>query len=102
MTNRSDDDIRSHVLDKISSVPSVRPGAVEVHVNSGVVTLSGRVSSYQELFDIEGRVGKVLGVLGLYTYIQSDGCMVRHQRRTNGERRCAVRDRRYLNDVVTG
>ena len=95
MTNKSDDYVRSQVLEAISSVPLVRPCDLEVYVNSGVVTLSGRVSSDQELFDIESRVVKVSGVHGLHTYIQSDGCTVRQTRRTTGERRCAVHDRRF-------
>jgi osmotically-inducible protein OsmY len=94
MTSYSDDEMRARILDVIDSTRSVYPGDVEVHVNAGVVTLSGRVSSYQTLLDVERLVIAIPGVRGLQTYIQSDIGNLTDRRSTVKERRCKVGERR--------
>jgi hypothetical protein len=101
MTNESDYEMRCLVLGAIDSIPSVKTGEFEVYVKDSVITLIGRVNSYQALFDIESRVSKISGILGLQTYIQSDVDTFSERRQMVKERRCTVRERRCSNSDLS-
>ncbi|WP_341717092.1 BON domain-containing protein [Micromonospora sp. FIMYZ51] len=63
--NRTDQDIRSAVLDELDWEPRVRPHEIGVTVAEGVVTLAGRVDSYAKKWVAERaahRVGQVRAV----------------------------------------
>jgi osmotically-inducible protein OsmY len=94
MVGTFDDAMRDQVLETIVAIPSVKPGDCEVYVNDGVVTLSGRVNSYETLCDIERRVSKLSGIHGLRTYVHSDFGKLSEQPRAFSDRRSAARDRR--------
>lgn len=94
MVGTFDDEMRNQVLQALVAIPSVKAGDCEVYVNDGVVTLSGRVNSYETLCDIESRVSKLSGIHGLRTYVHSDFGKLAEQPRAVSERRSAVRDRR--------
>lgn len=95
MTGKSDDEIRVQIMDSIGAIPSVKSGDCEVYVNAGVVTLSGKVNSYQALSDIELRVSKVSEIHGIQTYVQSDFGADSDRRCAAGDRRGTARDRRF-------
>jgi osmotically-inducible protein OsmY len=94
MNINTDEDMRARVVEAIQSIPSVKSGDCEVYVNAGVVTLCGRVDTYQALSDIEHQVGKIAGIHGIQTYIQTDVGTGAEQRGAVRDRRCTVRDRR--------
>jgi osmotically-inducible protein OsmY len=94
MNINSDEEMRVQVLATIQSLPTVKPGDCEVYVNAGVVTLCGRVDTYQALSDIEHQVSRIAGIHGIQTYIQTDVGNDQEQRSARTDRRCTVRDRR--------
>jgi osmotically-inducible protein OsmY len=94
MKINSDEEMRVQVLEKIQSIPAVKAGDCEVYVNAGVVTLCGRLDTYQALSDIEHQVSQIVGIHGIQTYIQTDVGTASDQRGAVKDRRCTVRDRR--------
>ena len=59
---RTDSELQRYVLDELKWEPSVDAAHIGVSVNDGIVTLSGRVSSYAEKYAAERAAKRVYGV----------------------------------------
>ena len=59
---RTDSELQRYVLDELKWEPSVDAAHIGVSVNDGIVTLSGRVSSYAEKYAAERATKRVYGV----------------------------------------
>jgi osmotically-inducible protein OsmY len=59
---RTDSELQRYVLDELKWEPSVDAAHIGVSVNDGIVTLSGRVSSYAEKYVAEKAAKRVYGV----------------------------------------
>jgi len=59
---RTDSELQRYVLDELKWEPSVDAAHIGVSVNDGIVTLSGRVSSYAEKYAAERATKRVHGV----------------------------------------
>ena len=65
---RDDASIRLEIHDRLATHDSsIAPGAINVHVEDGRVTLTGVVNSYRDLQAVRRRVSAVSGVAGIHT-----------------------------------
>ena len=60
----TDKDLRRDVLDELDFDPSLDAGAIGVAVSEGLVTLTGHVGSYGQMFAVEKVVKRIKGVRG--------------------------------------
>jgi len=67
-----DIDLRDRVIDQLQSEGEVDASAIHVSVDDGYVTLSGRVSSFEERSAAERAAGEVEGVKGVDVEITVD------------------------------
>ncbi len=66
----TDRQIQQNVLNELSTDPSVNAEHIGVSVNSGIVTLTGKVGTFYEKFGAEKAAQRVLGVQGLTVAIE--------------------------------
>ncbi|NEH45704.1 BON domain-containing protein [Rhizobium leguminosarum] len=62
--------LRQNILDELEFDPSIDAASIGVAVDNGIVTLTGRVSSYSEKQTAEGVVKRVKGVRGIAEEIE--------------------------------
>lgn len=62
LENLDDDEIASLILEELGEYPEIDPDAIDVDVEDGFVTLTGRVGTEYELQVIEQVVSDVLGI----------------------------------------
>jgi osmotically-inducible protein OsmY len=67
---RTDKDLRTHVLDELDWTPNIDAGDIGVGVSEGVVTLTGQVHSYAQKREAERAVLRVAGVRGVANDIE--------------------------------
>ena len=63
--------LKSAFIERLDAIPSVDASDVDVRVEDGMVTLSGRVDTQQTRFQVERAAKKVAGIRGLKIRIQS-------------------------------
>ncbi len=63
--------LKSALIERLDAIPSVDASDVDVRVEDGMVTLSGRVDTHQTRFQVERAAKKVAGIRGLKIRIQS-------------------------------
>jgi len=66
----SDKELRQHVLDELDFEPSVDAAHIGIAARDGVVTLTGRVASYDEKLAAEAAARRVKGVRGIAEEIE--------------------------------
>lgn len=62
---RSDDDLRADLLERLDSIAAIHGADIDVWVDNGRVTLSGRVDTPQTRFQIESAARRVTGLRSL-------------------------------------
>jgi osmotically-inducible protein OsmY len=62
---RSDDDLRADLLERLDSIASINGADIDVWVDNGKVTLTGRVDTPQTRFQVERAVRRVTGLRSL-------------------------------------
>ena len=62
LENLSDDELRELVYQEFREIPEIDPDLVQVRVESGAVSLEGRVGTEQELQQIEHVLTDIIGV----------------------------------------
>ncbi|MGO7830387.1 BON domain-containing protein, partial [Rhizobium johnstonii] len=62
--------LRQNILDELEFDTSIDDASIGVAVDNGIVTLTGRVSSYSEKQTAEGVVKRVKGVSGIAEEIE--------------------------------
>jgi osmotically-inducible protein OsmY len=60
-----DAQLRKRVLDELEFEPSINAAHIGVAVEDGIVSLSGRVASYAEKFEVERAVRRIKGVTAI-------------------------------------
>jgi osmotically-inducible protein OsmY len=65
----TDSEIRTALIERFDAIPSVDASDIDVHVEDGVVTLSGQVDTHQTRFQVERAARKIPGVRGLKVHI---------------------------------
>ncbi len=68
---RSDDELRADLIERFDAIPSIGRSDIDVHVQDGMVTLTGQVETHQTRFQVERAARKVAGVRGLKVQIKS-------------------------------
>ncbi len=61
----SDSEMKADLIGRLDAIPSVDATDVEIEVDHGMVTLTGRVDTHQTRFQIERAARKIAGVRGL-------------------------------------
>jgi osmotically-inducible protein OsmY len=79
MTTKSDDQIRTEVLVMFDTIASLNTGGIQVAVDGGIVTLTGRVDTHQTRFHVERLTRQVSGMRGLQIHIRPDFDATRKQ-----------------------
>jgi osmotically-inducible protein OsmY len=72
MTTKSDDQIVTEVLEIFDTISSVKTGDIQVAVDGGIVTLTGRVDTHQTRFHVERLIRQLSGMRGLQIHIRPD------------------------------
>jgi osmotically-inducible protein OsmY len=71
--SRTDAQIVSDVVARINRNDLIQPKNIEVQVESGVVTLTGRVNGFSAIQEAEETAYEVLGVVDVQNYLESIG-----------------------------
>jgi osmotically-inducible protein OsmY len=79
MTTKSDDQIKTEVLVLFDTIASVTKGNIQVAVDGGIVTLTGRVDTHQTRFHVERLTRQVSGMRGVQIHIRPDSDPTRKQ-----------------------
>lgn len=67
---RTDAELKADVMERLDSIPSINAADIEVFVDSGMVTLDGRVDTHQTRFQVERAARRVPGIRGLQLRIK--------------------------------
>ena len=67
---RTDAELKAEVMERLDSIPSINAADIEVLVDSGMVTLDGRVDTHQTRFQVERAARRVPGIRGLQVRIK--------------------------------
>ncbi len=62
---RTDSELKADLMEQIDAIATVNAADIEVHVEQGMVTLSGHVDTHQTRFQLERTVRRVPGMRGL-------------------------------------
>lgn len=62
---KTDVELKADLMEKLDSIPSINAADIEVFVDHGMVTLSGKVDTHQTRFQVERTARRVSGMRGL-------------------------------------
>ena len=62
---KSDADLKADLMERLDAIPTVSASDIEVDVDNGMVTLSGRVDTHQTRFEVERTARRISGMRGL-------------------------------------
>lgn len=65
MAKISDAELRASLMDVLDAIPTVNASDIDVRVQGGMVTLSGKVDTHQTRFHVERMARRVSGMRGL-------------------------------------
>ena len=85
MTQQSDDDVKSNLMEILDCIPAVNAHDIDVQVNSGMVTLTGKVDTHQTRFHIERLARRVRGVRGLQINIRPSATLLNGKPHKSGK-----------------
>lgn len=91
LSNLDDNEIKDLVLQELHEYPDIDPDLVEVNVQGGVVRVSGRVGTEQEVQTVEQVITDVLGIQNVNNELVVDEIV-------RGERSEAADDA-YIEDI---
>lgn len=66
----TDSELKAALMQRFDAIPAVDPSEIEMHVEDGMVTLSGQVDTHQTRFQVERAARKVPGIRGLESHIK--------------------------------
>ena len=78
---RTDADLKTDLMEKLDSIPSIIGADIEVFVDNGMVTLNGQVDTHQTRFQVERTARRVAGLRGLQINIKPTQTGVRKSHR---------------------
>lgn len=62
---RTDDDLKADLMERMDTIPGLNTSEIQIHVDQGMVTLSGKVDTHQTRFQVERTARRVAGMRGL-------------------------------------
>lgn len=74
---RSDAELKADLMERLDAIPSVNASDIEVDVDNGMVTLSGRVDTHQIRFQVERTARRIAGIRGLEIKVRPDPAVTR-------------------------
>ncbi|MCF8156948.1 MAG: BON domain-containing protein [Rhodoferax sp.] len=85
MTQQSDDDVKSNLMEILDCIPAVNANDIDVQVSGGMVTLTGKVDTHQTRFHIERLARRVRGVRGLQINIRPSAMLLNGKPHKSGK-----------------
>lgn len=67
---RTDSELKTDLLERFDAIPSIGKSDIDVYVEGGMVTLTGKVDTHQTRFQVERAARKVAGIRGLQIQIK--------------------------------
>ncbi len=67
---RTDSELKTDLIERFDMIPSINKSDIGVHVEDGMVTLTGEVDTNQTRFQLERAARKVAGVRGLHMHVR--------------------------------
>lgn len=62
---KTDSELRADLMELLDAIPAVNTADVDIDVERGIVTLSGRVGTHQAISQLERTARRVSGIRGL-------------------------------------
>ena len=62
---KTDSELQADLMESLDAIPAVNSSEIDVNVDNGMVTLSGRVDTPQTRFQVERTARRISGMRGL-------------------------------------
>lgn len=62
---KTDAELKADLMERLDAIPAVNASEIDVMVDNGMVTLSGKVDTQQTRFEVERTARRVPGMRGL-------------------------------------